>query len=339
MMEAKIAGILDKGWKKKLLSLPNVVGYSAIPHKRLRDGKETEEFVFRVYVNRKVPKSVLRVESLVPEMIEGVPTDVYEVGEIRAYQNSQRMRPCPPGYSIGHYLITAGTFGCVVKDKQGGKSCILSNNHVLANENLGKIGDPILQPGPYDGGVNPADVIATLTRFVKVELGTTGCTLSKFACWILNGIAALVGAKTRFQAKVSQVANVVDCAIATPINDVDIITQIKGIGTPKGIEEAAVGMKVHKCGRTTDLTNLIVQDTAYAGYVGYSNGTAYFEDQVMMVGDGMTGSAGGDSGSIMLDRANENIVALLFAGSDSQNVTIGNKIQNVIAKLDVMPVT
>ena len=48
------------------------------------------------------------------------------------YQNSQR--PLRNGYSIGHYLVTAGTLGCFVKNKSGTVG-VLSNNHVLGNIN------------------------------------------------------------------------------------------------------------------------------------------------------------------------------------------------------------
>jgi hypothetical protein len=90
---------------------------------------------------------------------------------------AKRTRPAKGGYSVGHYGITAGTIGTSVYDILPGGSTsgspaigvgmppryyILSNNHVLANVNDAKIGDPILQPGPYDGGTDPADRIATL---------------------------------------------------------------------------------------------------------------------------------------------------------------------------------
>jgi hypothetical protein len=43
-------------------------------------------------------------------------------------------RPLLIGCSIGHPGITAGTLGCFVQIADG-TTCILSNNHVLANEN------------------------------------------------------------------------------------------------------------------------------------------------------------------------------------------------------------
>ena len=74
-----------------------------------------------------------------------------------------------PGISIGHYSITAGTFGAVVRDAATNARLILSNNHVLANSNSGSKGDTILQPGRYDGGKDPQDRIAELERFVTIN--------------------------------------------------------------------------------------------------------------------------------------------------------------------------
>src|SRR3546814_8805883 len=45
---------------------------------------------------------------------------------------------------------------------------ILSNNHVLANSNNATPGDAVLQPGPFDGGTDPADRIASLSRFIPI---------------------------------------------------------------------------------------------------------------------------------------------------------------------------
>ena len=46
---------------------------------------------------------------------------------------------------------------------------ILSNNHVIAGINSANIGDPILQPGDADGGVDPADRIGTLAAYQTID--------------------------------------------------------------------------------------------------------------------------------------------------------------------------
>jgi hypothetical protein len=45
---------------------------------------------------------------------------------------------------------------------------VLSNNHVLADENRGKRGDRILQPGTFDSG-RSRDRIGELGRFVRLK--------------------------------------------------------------------------------------------------------------------------------------------------------------------------
>ena len=100
--------------------------------------------------------------------------DIRYVGVVRKRATPwyrQRLRPLRIGCSIGHFRITAGTLGVVVRRRGGRPLAILSNNHVLANENRGKQGDAILQPGRYDGGQKPEDTVAQLAEFVKLKRG------------------------------------------------------------------------------------------------------------------------------------------------------------------------
>jgi len=83
--------------------------------------------------------------------------------------HQRRNRPLRIGGSIGHFKITAGTLGCFVRTRTGGVLHILSNNHVLADENRAKIGDAILQSGAFDGGKNPKDLIASLAKFENMK--------------------------------------------------------------------------------------------------------------------------------------------------------------------------
>ena len=103
--------------------------------------------------------------------------DVQYVGKISKRETpgtlQKRRRPMVIGCSIGHFKITAGTLGCFVKTRSDQKIVILSNNHVLANENSAKKGDVILQPGNFDGGTNPAAAAATLLRFIKLKVTTS----------------------------------------------------------------------------------------------------------------------------------------------------------------------
>ena len=152
-----------------LLQRANVVGV-AIGNKGDKTQEEGEKAVV-VLVEQKLPLAALAATDVIPKQIDGVRTDVYEVGYLRAYETPRdRFRPTiPSGVSIGHFKITAGTLGTIVTDRSTGAKYILSNNHVLANSNDAAEGDAILQPGPADGGQNPSDVVAHLGRFIKLS--------------------------------------------------------------------------------------------------------------------------------------------------------------------------
>lgn len=83
----------------------------------------------------------------------------------------QRYRPVPPGVSIGHVDVTAGTSSFVVTD--GNSIFQLSNNHVLAKKNGATEGDTIIQPGAADGGAPVADTAGTLAGYVELTESPT----------------------------------------------------------------------------------------------------------------------------------------------------------------------
>ncbi len=239
----------------QLLNKNNVVGV-AVGFKESH-GVVTEELAVIVLVQAKVPLAALSAQDVIPKEIDGLKTDVVEVGYLRAQQTPrERFRPViPSGVSIGHYKITAGTLGTLVKDKRTGDVLVLSNNHVLANSNDALIGDAITQPGPMDGGGNPADIVAKLERFVRLRFtddtdnnpppvnpplvnpppttpdpNATGCNILGILIAITNFIASLLGSTNRVatiptpqttDASVSAPTAVTVSAQAIPTNTVD----------------------------------------------------------------------------------------------------------------------
>jgi hypothetical protein len=317
----------------QLLEKPNVVGVGV--GYRNTAGQKTDELAVLVLVTKKLPESQLAESALVPRAVNSVPTDVIEVGHIRAFQShTDRLRPAPGGISIGHYLITAGTFGSVVRDRATGERLILSNNHVLANSNNAQVGDPILQPGPYDGGSQPADTIATLARFCPIQFGneTSTCSLANAYAGVGNFIANLLGSNHRLEVVRAnqQAVNLVDAAVARPLSQADVLDEIMGIGTVHGTVDAELAMQVRKSGRTTGFTvgEITVLDATVS--VDYGVGqTATFENQI--VAGPM--SQGGDSGSLVVTGDPPLAIGLLFAGSEQ--TTILNPIQAVLDCLQV----
>ncbi len=325
----KVKAQYVKALKKKL----NVNGV-AVGHKIVA-GKDTGELCVTVLVKKKVPKSDLLNRDLIPQIVNGIPTDVREVGEIVAFKaRTDRWRPAPGGVSIGHYAITAGTLGGFVKDVTTGETLILSNNHVLANSNNASMGDAILQPGPADGGRSPQDRIADLERFVRIQFrsGNGGdCIFARSSSGVLNFFAKIFGSKHRLvPTKIEAEVNEVDAAVVKPIQD-DVITgDILDIGIITGTKAATINMTVRKSGRTTGTTTGTIEMLNATVDVGYGGSlVATFENQVI------TGaiSSPGDSGSLVVDGTEPLAVGLLFAGSD--NTTVINPIDRVLNLLNV----
>ena len=317
-----------------ILEKPNVIGVG-MGYKVTRNLR-TDELSVIVLVRQKLPEAGLRPDDLVSRDLDGVATDVIEVGDVRALQaRTDRWRPAPGGVSVGHYQVTAGTFGPVVRDAGTGDRLILSNNHVLANSNEASPGDAILQPGTADGGQVETDTIAELERFCPIEFSSSPpvCSIATGVADLANLLARLVGSSHRLQALQSRpmATNLADAAVARPLNDDDVLDEILEIGVVSGTRPATLSMAVRKSGRTTEFTEGEITVLNATVDVSYGVGrTARFEDQV--VSGPM--SQGGDSGSLLVAGDSLEAVGLLFAGSDQ--TTIYNPIQAVLDCLEVM---
>lgn len=239
--------------------------------------------------------------------------DVSYVGELTKQaelpSSPHRMRPVRPGTSAGHYEITAGTLGAFVSVDGSDQPHLLSNNHVLADENRGAVGDEILQPGVLDGGQSGTDRIASLQRFVALD-------------------AAGV--------------NYADAAIAALDDGVEFEASIEEIATTGAITPADDVERVVKRGRTTGLTHGLVTAIEVDNVVArFSTGNLRFDNQIEIAGAGMTVfSRGGDSGSLIVDESSGDAVGLLFAGSDQggpqgTGVTYANPLDAVFQRLSV----
>jgi hypothetical protein len=124
---------------------------------KITAGKATGMPCVRVYVPEKKTKRRLGARELVPETVNGFPTDVVELpGAIPATAFG--------GDAVGYKNITTGTFGCVIK--RGDRYFILSNNHVLADVNAGAPGDPVVWLDPATGARAQIAVLDTAIPLV-----------------------------------------------------------------------------------------------------------------------------------------------------------------------------
>jgi hypothetical protein len=287
---------------------------------QISGGKHTGIMAIKFLVRLKYPYNQIPDSDLLPTEVDGQPVDVEQVGTFRRFMPPssgtasattmpnprKKIRPAQPGCSIGskdpaNLIIMAGTFGALVS--KGTKRFILSNNHVIADENKLTLGSSIFQPGFLDAGNPPNNgPIAKLTKFIPIKFG--------------SGL------------------NKVDCAIAE-LNKTNLATNsVLFIGPPKGKGRAQIDMVVHKFGRTTGFTVGRVTSIETDVAVQYEGGVATFDNQIIIVGlTAQPFSAGGDSGSLILERSTNKAVGLLFAGSSTH--TIANHIQDVLQALNV----
>jgi hypothetical protein len=327
------AKYMKSQYSAQILGMPNVVGVG-VGYKE-SSGKQLDELCVSVLVRRKLPIEALPSSGLIPHDLEGVRTDVIEVGELRALQaRTDRWRPVPAGVSIGHYLITAGTLGCIVRDRSSNERLILSNNHVLANSNQARPGDPILQPGVADHGTVASDTVAQLIRFVPISftIEDPTCGIAQGIVRISNKMAQILRSGHRLKAfkENPQAMNQVDAAVARPEVGVEFLDEILEIGVIGGVTPAKLGMRVRKSGRTSGFTTGQITILDAIVDVNYGDNVARFEGQIITTGM----SAPGDSGSLLVADDSLLAVGLLFAGSEQ--VTIYNPIQTVLDNLQVL---
>ena len=280
---------------------------------KIVDGRHTGVMCIKLLVRFKYGEDQLSSADRLPKTINGLPTDVEQVGTFRKFEAAPamtspnprtRIRPAPPGCSVGfrdptNSFVMAGTFGALAK--RGTRRFILSNNHVLADENRLPPGSPIFQPGLLDGGNPATDQIAQLSAFVELKVNDP---------------------------------NLIDGAIAEVIDNGSVTNSILVIGGIKGTSAAQRDMVVHKFGRTTGYTVGRITSINTDVIVDYDLGALQFNGQIIIRGlNNQSFSAAGDSGSLIVDRNTSQAVGLLFAGSSTD--TIANHIGDVLTALNV----
>ena len=265
-----------------------------------------------------------------PATLNNLPVNVRVVGTIHAApcsgSNPQATYPLPVplGVSGGNVILfggccASGTIGFKVRDNNTGRTGWISNNHVVGHGSDGcpgsaPIGTPQYQPGPIDTATacSSAQNIGTLNRVIPINFG---------------------GA-----------SNVVDAGFVQS-SDSAISANILNLGPQvDNVVPAFVGQVVRKNGRTTSCTEGTVAGVNMTVQVDYSGsapcattcGIATFANQIMIspTAPSTAFAAAGDSGSPIVD-ANNNAVALLFAGSPTTGDALGNPMGAVLTALNV----
>lgn len=270
-------------------------------------------------VLRAVRRATLRAQSVaLPRRVEGLPLQVEDVlhplvplykipgvnAQAATLPEQERQRPLRLGIQVQNIdhdvregtvdsgYRTIGTLGCFVH--QGDAVQMLSNNHVLAGEDKGQLGDRIQQPGALEAV--PIQTVARLSAFVPLTFVPEG------------------------QLGMDEGVNVVDAAIARLAAGVDFIQGYlphHPVKAPASVREPQLGERVYKVGRTTGLTRGRVSAVLVeAGPVGYEGGAAYFRRSFAVSGlMGTLFSSGGDSGSVIVAAKDGALLGLLYAGN------------------------
>ena len=268
-------------------------------------GLDGSEVVFHVFVNSKANRP-----DDVPANLEGVRVVRLETDDFVArFDNGPNHRtqltaPVPAGVSTSNDNgCFAGTRGFLAF--KGGQVGYITNNHVAAagGANLcpgsASIGEPQYHLGTFD---NNCTTVGT------IQIGT------------LNSFIAFKGGRK----------NKVDAAFVAS-NTSLISATILDIGTPtSNAVNPTLGMTVRKSGRTTGFTSGTISTINATVRVSYGAGCGTYTFTGQFVVTPGSFSAGGDSGSPVVDSGN-NPVGLLFAGSSSS--TICNPIKVVLTEL------
>lgn len=308
----------------RFLESPNINSVG-IGIKSSQDKSKDGRLCIQFTVDAKVaPEGLERVSSrLIPPSVtingKQVLTDVMQ----RKYTPSLRVVPesttrkdprksrqdrVQPGISIAHVKESAGTLGAIVYDRDQGTPLALSNWHVL-HSSLGKIGDTIVQPGPFDDNHAEGNAFG---RLVRSHLGLAG-----------------------------------DCAVASIEGRTIDPTILKLNVAPTRIGKVDLRDRVVKSGRTTDVTYGKVTRIEVITKLNYGTGLhaiGGFEigyDDKNRPSDGEI-SKGGDSGSawMALDESgkpSDIMVGLHFAGEtgDAPEMALACNIHSVLEKLNV----
>lgn len=285
---------------------------------RIVQGRDTGEYVLKVYVDRKlpldkvahpVPRSVR-----VPGMKSEIEIDVEEIGRI-VPEALEPEAPSRPGDAIGDADASfgSGTLGCVVRKRgEPGALYVLSNSHVIAKYGLAVPGAPVLRLGA-DPKVRPLEnAFADYTESIPFTFSSDGFY------------------------------NFADAAIARARSPEQLDATIPNIGAPKGINPLVrVGDRVRAVGARSGYGEGFVKDTDFRFWLNYLRapgvvGRVGFRDQVLCT----SYSQEGDSGAAVLN-ADSELVGLHFAGTNDGNAlcSVFSPIGRILSALEIEPVT
>jgi hypothetical protein len=269
------------------------------------------------------------------------PTPTPTPGQI--FPNDESLAQSPPvklgtsggnANDLGTKVCCIGTLGSLWNHVGTPNPVILSNNHVLDRSGQGAAGEAINQPLQLACTAPGAPAPLTVAHLTQGALLKPAANETTGACQ--GNTTPLCGhAPDNVDAAIAEiVAGQVDTS--GTILDLGPVgtTSIAAASPSATIGVPSLGEAVGKSGRTTGLTCSSIQSLNLTILVNYDAScgatspafTAYFNNQVTISGG--TFSAGGDSGSLVVDTGTSRAIGLLYGGNSTS--TVANPIQDVI---------
>lgn len=265
--------------------------------KKSIDGLITDEPCIVCYVDKKIPENDLEDEDLIPETVNGIPTDVIEINRFRtrgdelglgrravrapskcSQNRKRRLRPLIAGTSIGMEYADPGTIGALVtrKDPDDPNWYILSCNHVLSDFNQAPLNAPIFQPGVVVDGGTYDDAIGVLVDWEPLVPG------ENYQNYMDAAIGAIHPSIDIFPERICSVSEI--------------------LGTVSDVQPGTTIVAKH--GRSTGLTYGFVSSYEAVIFLERSVGPFveryFFRDQIIVLPTEYSFAVEGDSGSLIV---------------------------------------
>ena len=281
---------------------------------KIKDEKITDTLAVRVHVGRKIPAAELSKTEVfnetgrTPKKVAGFPVDVIET----TYGPSNA--PTVLDYDDAEALEAIDRKSAV-DPLIGGVSC--GNPRITAGTigaivfNRSTCKPMILSNWHVLAGASTAAVGEDILQPGQLDGGTQAvATLTKM---VLDSR--------------------MDAAVATLNGARNHERDILGLGTISGIDTATLGMNVVKSGRTTGITEGVVDGVSMSVSINYGDpGVVAFSDQIRIVprppwpAEDYEVSRGGVSGSVWMNQSNNKAIGLHFAGETNPAPSAENAI-------------
>lgn len=273
-------------------------------------GKDTDQIAIKIFVKEKKKKGEIPDNQVIPENIDGVPTDVEVRGSGTAHSGDDVMKS---GINVGCHIgdrYEAGTLTAVVVDKNN-QFMLLSARHVLSASRNWNKGDPIFHTA------DSQNIVASLYDAELYEVDSTR--------YPIDAAVATINDPTKVKCEIVDLGSIAGTMHEDELHNKfvsgqPIHVQKRGIttgitsGTIRSIDFGPFPIKYETLGWVTFPANSLIE-------IASDSGGKFSE--------------GGDSGSLIVDDS-KMAVGSVIGGIDQQpNLSVANHIDTVCERFGV----